>query len=145
MVARVTVSPRWVRLVRRVVRHVLGRRRHPPGVRVDVALVGDREIRRLHRRYLGADRATDVLSFPGGAEPGPSRGVRWLGEVVISVDRARAQARRAGHPPAAELALLAAHGVLHLLGYDDRRRTDAARMDRLQRRLLREIGIEVRG
>ncbi len=130
-------------MVRRVVRYVLDRHRRPGPV--GVALVGDREIRRLHRRYLKDDRATDVLAFPWhpGTRVRPS--VPWLGEVVISVDRARVQARRAGHPPAAELALLAAHGVLHLLGYDDRRRSDAQRMARRQRQLLRELGIEVRG
>jgi probable rRNA maturation factor len=145
VVARVPVPVRWERLVRRVVRHVVRRHRRSGRVRVGVALVGDGEIRRLHRRFLGTDRATDVLAFPGdGGRPSRS-GALWLGEVVISVDRARVQARRAGHPPGAEVALLAAHGVLHLLSYDDRRRPDAERMARRQRRLLRELRIEVRG
>ena len=121
----------------RVVRHVLRRERAPRASEVTVALVSDAAIRTLNRRFLKRDRPTDVLAFPGGRP--------FLGDVAVSVPRARAQARAAGHPVASEIALLAAHGALHLLGYDDRTGAQRARMMRRQRALLGELGIEVRG
>lgn len=141
------------RALRAVVGHVLRRERCPAGMEVSVALVSDAVIRRLNRRYLRRDRPTDVLafplaphalnqSFPSGSGRG---GNRFLGEVIISADRARVQARSAGHGLKTELALLAVHGVLHLLGYDDRSRRAAAVMVRRQRRLVSEAGFEVRG
>lgn len=127
---------RAVRL-RRVVEHVLKRERAPRAAEITVALISDAAIRRLNKRFLGKDCTTDVLSFQG--DP-PS-----LGDVAISVHRARVQAGEAGHAVGAEIALLAAHGVLHLLGYDDGLRGRRATMMRRQRALLGELGIEVRG
>lgn len=129
------------RALRAVVGHVLRRERCPAGTGVGVVLVSDAVIRRLNRRYLRRDRPTDVLAFP----PAPPGGNRFLGEVIISADRARVQARSAGHGLQTELALLAVHGILHLLGYDDRSRRGAAVMARRQRRLVSEAGFEVRG
>lgn len=138
----------------------------PPAVRgeVAVALVCDRKMRDLNRRYRGVDRPTDVLSFPaeaeapaggadaagplppgGGPEPaaGPpapaAGGEPHLGDVVIATGVARRQARSAGHPLGAELRLLALHGLLHLLGYDHER--DTGEMERLERRLRRRGGL----
>jgi probable rRNA maturation factor len=82
---------------------------------LDVTVVGDREIRRLHERYLGVRRATDVLAFDL-AGPGPSR---LLGQVIISADTAARQAARLGVAVAQEMDLLLVHGLLHLAGYDD--------------------------
>ncbi len=96
----------------------------PPRAEVEVALVGDVTIARLNRRYRGRSGPTDVLTFPGA----PGRGRRVLGEIVISLPRARAQARQFGHSIRREVALLVAHGVLHLRGYDDRTPAAAARM-----------------
>jgi len=134
-VRRPAITPRRLH---RVMAHVLRRQGAPAHAQVTLVLVSDRAIRSLNRRFLRRDRTTDVLAFPGEDRA-------FLGEVVISVDRARAQAKEAGHDPAAEIALLAAHGVLHLLGYDDRTAAQRARMMRRQRRLLHELGIEVRG
>ncbi|MDQ7843772.1 MAG: rRNA maturation RNase YbeY [Armatimonadota bacterium] len=139
----VEVRPPGIRIdrLRRLVRHVLRREqsRREPAARaatVTVALVSDGTIRRLNRRFLGKNRATDVLAFPGDPP--------HLGDVVISVPRARMQARRAGHAPAVEVALLAAHGTLHLLGYDDRSPRQRGNMWRRQVRLLGELGMRVR-
>lgn len=141
------------RALRAAIGYVLRREGCPVGTEVSVALVSDAVIRRLNRRYLRRDRPTDVLAFPlAPLGPNPRKphgsdrgGNRHLGEVIISTDRARAQARSAGHPMRAELALLAVHGVLHLLGYDDRSRRAAAVMARRQRRLVSEAGFTVRG
>src|SRR4030081_1388895 len=71
----------------------------------------DRELRRLNRQFLGADYATDVLSFPLN-----DNGL--LGELAISAERAAAQAREFGHSRLDEIRILMLHGVLHLVGMD---------------------------
>ncbi len=112
------------RLLTRVALGVMRATRTPEHAEVEVALVGDATIARLNRRYRGRSGPTDVLTFPGV----PGRGRLVLGEVVISLPRARAQARRFRQPVRREVALLLAHGVLHLRGYDDRTLAAAARM-----------------
>ena len=88
--------------------------------RADVAVVfgGDALLRELNARYRGIDRATDVLSFTY-ADDGPgARGRALDGELVLSVDRLAAQARRYRHSPGQELLRLVTHGLLHLCGHD---------------------------
>ena len=94
-------------------------------------LAGDRLLRRLNRDYRGKDQPTDVLSFPGGG------GEAGLGDVVISVETARRNARGLGRTLPQELDVLALHGLLHVLGYDHE--TDDGTMDRLERRLRRRL------
>lgn len=101
-----------------------------------MALVDDATIARLNRRHLGHRGATDVITFPAAPAPGG----RVMGEVVISVERAREQARRAGWPVRREVALLVVHGVLHLRGYDDLTPAGAARMRARERNILARIG-----
>lgn len=101
---------------------------------LSIALVSDREMRALNRRWRGKDRPTDVLSFPL-EEPGA------LGDVVISLDTARRQAREGGWSLSAELRRLLAHGILHCKGYDHERPTDARRMAAAERRLLGRQGM----
>jgi probable rRNA maturation factor len=97
-----------------------------------VTVVGDRQIRRLHGRYLGVRRATDVLAF-NLEGPGPSR---LLGEVVISADTAARQAARLGLTLALEMDLLLVHGVLHLVGYDDHDPREARLMHEREYQIL---------
>jgi probable rRNA maturation factor len=105
--------------------------RVPAGTEVTLAFVDDLEMRRLNKRFRRKDKTTDVLSFgdalPRGTKgaaaarrlrPGPD-GVVELGDVVISGPQAARQARRRRWPLASEVAFLAAHGTLHLLGFDD--------------------------
>ena len=103
------------------------------GVAGEVALVLTRDpaVRDLNARYRGKDKPTDVLSFPG---PGGPAG---LGDIMISVDTAERNARRLGRTLQRELDVLALHGFLHVLGYDHE--TDDGTMDRLERRLRREL------
>jgi probable rRNA maturation factor len=96
-------------------------------------LSGDRELRRLNRQFLGRDYAADVLSFP---EPGPDG---FLGEMAISVDRAKDQARAYGHRWEQEVEILMLHGLLHLLGMDHE--TDRGRMARAERRWRKRLGL----
>jgi probable rRNA maturation factor len=99
----------------------------PRAESLGVRFVGDREMRRVNRRFRGKDRTTDVLSFVG--ENG------HLGDVLISVPTARRQAAAAGHGTDRELKILLLHGLLHCLGYDHE--TDRGEMERLERRLRR--------
>jgi len=104
---------------------------------VTIALVSDARVRALNRRYRGKDYATDVLSFP--AREREASAERYLGDIVIATGVARRQARDLGHSLAAELRILALHGLLHLLGYDHER--DRGRMRTLEQRLLRRSGV----
>jgi probable rRNA maturation factor len=99
---------------------------------VHVSVVDDREIRRLHARYLGRRRATDVIAF-NLEGPGPSP---LLGEVIISAETAARQSRRIGVPVALELDLLLVHGLLHLAGHDDHAPAEARRMHEREREIL---------
>jgi probable rRNA maturation factor len=101
-----------------------------------LVITTDRRIRTLNRLWRGVDKATDVLSFAAGDDPGPAR---HLGDLVISRDTAARQARNEGHSLATELRVLALHGLLHLLGYDHER--DSGRMARIERRLRRQGGL----
>jgi probable rRNA maturation factor len=104
----------------------------PAGL-VEIAIVDDADIRRLNARYRGIARRTDVLAFPletaGAALP-------LLGQIVISADAARRQARKVGVPVALELDLLVTHGTLHLVGWDDRDPVEADLMHRRERDIL---------
>jgi len=101
---------------------------------VSVALVSDRTIQALNRKYRRIDRPTDVLSFSQDERSRRSR--RLLGDIVISVPTALRQARLAHRPIQDELEMLAVHGLLHLLGYDHATRKDEKKMFSLQHRLL---------
>lgn len=89
---------------------------------INVTLVDSEEIRRLNNDFRGIDKSTDVLSFPlgenGEYDENPENGCLMLGDVVISVEQALAQAEEFGHGVEREIAYLTVHSVLHLLGYD---------------------------
>ena len=81
-------------------------------------ITDDCELQRLNRQFLGRDYPTDVLSFPAAETEGAVAG---LGEIAISYQRARAQARAFGHSMSDEIRILMLHGVLHLMGMDHER------------------------
>jgi len=125
----VAVSP--VRLARAAERALatLGR----PRGDVDLLVVDDAEIRRLNRTYRAVGRRTDVLAFPLEVAELPAP---LLGQIVISAETARRQAQRLRVPVRAELELLVTHGVLHLVGWDDRDPVEAALMHARERTIL---------
>ncbi len=112
----------------------------PEAGRVGIVLVRDRAIAALNARFLGRDRPTDVIAFPASPEGWPEGEPRWLGEVVVSIDRARAQARERGLRATSELRRLVVHGVLHLCGHDDATPRARARMHERENRYLRPGG-----
>lgn len=96
---------------------------------VNFLIVSDREIRRFNRRYLHHDHVTDVIAFEM-----KENGV--LGDIVISSDTAKRQAREEGHPLLTELTILAIHGLLHLLGFRDRTKKEREKMWRKTNELI---------
>jgi len=117
---------------------------------VGVLLADDATLRRLNRSWRGLDRATDVLSFEyGGAPAGPTAPRRATytlihGDLAISIDRVREQARRFRVTPGEELARLVVHGALHLAGLDHRHAAERREMRRREQRALRSGAAAVR-
>jgi probable rRNA maturation factor len=103
---------------------------------VTVVVTNDASIRVLNRRFRNKDAPTDVLAFPIGDG---LRREEPFGDVVISVDTAKRQAREYGATLMQEMSRLLIHGTLHLCGYDHHERAQAARMHGLTRRLLRKM------
>lgn len=99
----------------------------------DTVITGDTELRRLNRDFRGKDYATDVLSFPALGEDA------FLGDIAISLGRARAQAREFGHTVEQEVQVLMLHGVLHLMGHDHE--TDTGAMARAEKRWRAKLGL----
>jgi probable rRNA maturation factor len=126
---RVPVSP--ARLARAADRALTAVGR--AGADVDLLVVDDRAIAGLNRLHRGVGHRTDVLAFPLEAPGLPSS---LVGQIVISAETARRQARRLDVPLAVELDLLVTHGVLHLVGYDDRDPVEAGLMHAREREIL---------
>jgi probable rRNA maturation factor len=96
---------------------------------LSILLCDDAVIRALNLRHRGRDCATDVLAFAmAEGRPVPRTVRTLLGDVVISLTTATRQAKAAGRDPLAEVTVLLAHGLLHLLGVDHRTRTEERRM-----------------
>jgi len=131
----------------------LRRLRLPPGALI-ICLVDNAKMAHWNRSYRGKKGHTDVLSFPiNGAQlnastlakPNRPKAVRssrsesYLGDIAISLQAARRNARRFTRPLPQELRLLILHGMLHLAGYDHE--TDHGEMDRIERRLRHRLGL----
>jgi len=111
-----------------------------PDAELSIVLTDDARLQELNRDYLGIDAPTDVLSFPA-SETDPQTGARYLGDILISIPRAQAQAEAGGHPLAAEVQLLVVHGVLHLLGHDHAQARQKAKMWKAQAEILKRLGL----
>ena len=98
---------------------------------ITLRIVGEREARRLNSHFRKKDYATNVLSFPYG---------EGRGDVVLCHPVIAREARAQGKAVAAHYAHLVVHGVLHLRGYDHERDDDAARMEKLETRIMRRLG-----
>lgn len=109
---------------------------------LSVTFVDDTFIHKMNREYRGVDRATDVISFAflDGDEDREKelnkKGPISLGDIYISIDRAKAQSEEYGHPLKRELSFLFVHGLLHLLGYDHMTEEDEKVMFKLQDEIL---------
>jgi len=110
----------------------------PAQVSATVVLTDDEELARLNLQFRQVSEPTDVLSFAVDGEDITGELQGYLGDVVISVERARAQAAEAGHSLEHELAVLVAHGALHLLGFDHAEEPEEREMFARQEAAARE-------
>lgn len=132
--------------LRQAVEATLAHQQAEESCELSIVVTDDQALHELNRRHRDVDAPTDVLAFPNETHgpfvdaPGQPR---YLGDVIVSLPRARAQAAEAGHELAAELQLLTVHGVLHLLGYDDQEASSRAQMWQAQQETLRALGVDV--
>jgi probable rRNA maturation factor len=116
-------------------------------VELGLVITDDQVVQELNRSYRGLDATTDVLAFALWEQSQdfamPPNGILHLGEVFISCPQAERQAKEQGHPLERELALLAIHGVLHLLGYDHEDPDEEQKMRAMEEKLLASIAEEI--
>lgn len=127
-------------LLERAARAALEHEAQSQDCELSIVLTDDAQLQDLNRDYLGIDAPTDVLSFPA-SETDPESGARYIGDILISIPRARSQAEAAGHALEAEVQLLVVHGTLHLLGHDHARLQEKARMWKAQAEILDSLGL----
>jgi probable rRNA maturation factor len=97
---------------------------------ISVWLISDWRISRLHLQFFGETSATDVITFRDG-------------EIFVSVETARRNAREFGNSLMSEIKLYIVHGLLHLHGFDDRHPADLRRMKNMQEKILRGMGVQI--
>ncbi|MBO8168831.1 MAG: rRNA maturation RNase YbeY [Thermoanaerobacteraceae bacterium] len=120
---KIVWQDRWQDLLERVARQVAEQEQLDPRAELSIILVDNEIIKDINSRYRGIDAPTDVISFAlndQSEEEVPLHpGADWmLGDIYISVEKAREQSEEYGHSFERELAFLAVHGILHLLGYN---------------------------
>ena len=147
----------YKQIAEKVVNYCIEREKFPYEAEVNLTLTDNEGIHIINKEYREIDRPTDVLSFPmlSYDAPGdfsflmeeneddfnPDTGEAMLGDIIISVDKVKEQAREYGHSELREFAFLITHSMLHLFGYDHMEPEEAALMEEKQRRLLEELGI----
>lgn len=147
----------YEKLAEEIVSFALGHEDFCYEAEINLTLTDNEGIHILNRQYRGVDAPTDVLSFPmiSFDEPGdfsaleddyednfnPDTGEILLGDIILSVDRVRSQAKEYGHSERREYAFLIVHSVLHLLGYDHMTDEEAAQMEEKQRQILEAMQI----
>ncbi len=144
-------------LVQKVVNACLDYEKCPYEVEVSILFTDNQQIKEINQEFRNIDAATDVLSFPTAdyTKPGyfddleermmdcfhPETGELLLGDIVISVERARKQADEYGHSMVREIAFLTAHSMLHLMGYDHMTEDERVVMEVKQEEILHQLGI----
>ena len=108
----------------------------------NVIIVDNKKIHEINKEYRNIDRETDVISFALEDDKNISDSpIRVLGDIYISIDKAKDQAKEYGHSLKRELCFLTTHGFLHLLGYDHMKKEDEEIMFPLQEKILNEYGV----
>ncbi len=133
-------------LVRRCCHAVLKLEQFEGSAEVDVSLVDNEQIHEINLEQRGIDAPTDVLSFPLGEDgvydKNPATGAYMLGDIVISMERALAQAEEYGHTLQREVGYLSVHSMLHLLGYDHvEGGLEAVRMREKEEAVMLSVGL----
>ena len=147
----------YKQIAEKVVNYCIEREKFPYEAEVNLTLTDNEGIHIINKEYREIDRPTDVLSFPmlSYDAPGdfsflmeenendfnPDTGEAMLGDIIISVDKVKEQAREYGHSELREFAYLITHSMLHLFGYDLMEPEEAEVMERRQREILEELQI----
>lgn len=140
------------KLIEKAVKLCVKKENFPYPCEFSVTLTDNDTIQKLNRKHRGIDKPTDVLSFPSieyvngelQLQPGdiePDTGRVFVGDIIISAEKAFEQAKGYGHSIERELSFLAVHGILHLFGYDHETEEDEKLMFSLQEDLLNEMGL----
>ena len=137
-------------LVRRCCNAVLRQENFAGSAEISVTFVNNEQIHKLNLEHRNIDRETDVLSFPLGEngvyDINHDTGAKMLGDIVISIEKAFAQAEEYGHPLQREIAFLTVHSLLHLLGYDhENGGLEAVRMREKEESVLTQLGLKRNG
>ena len=111
-------------------------------VTFNIIFVNNPYIHELNKNYRNIDRETDVITFALEDDKTFNPEERILGDIYISIDKAKSQSEEYGHSLKRELCFLAVHGMLHLLGYDHMEKEDERVMFNLQEEILDEMGIK---
>lgn len=112
---------------------------------LSITLTDDEHIHELNKKFRDVDRPTDVLSFAFRESDEPeilNQQIEILGDIIISLERAKVQAENFGHSYLREIIFLTVHGLLHLLGYDHIDDADRIEMEREQDFIMSKLGIE---
>ena len=104
-------------------------------------LSNDKEVKLLNRHWRGKNKATNVLSFPAGAQRVPRGEPRMLGDVILSYDSCAKEAKAAGKTLRDHAMHLCVHGILHLVGHDHMTEAEAEKMEAKEIRILAKLGI----
>lgn len=137
-------------LVRRCCNAVLRQENFEGSAEISVTFVNNEQIHKLNLEHRNIDRETDVLSFPLGEngvyDINHDTGAKMLGDIVISIEKAFAQAEEYGHPLQREIAFLTVHSLLHLLGYDhENSGLEAVHMREKEESVLTQLGLKRNG
>lgn len=106
-----------------------------------ITFVDNAEIRRINKEYRDIDRETDVITFAFLEGDDMTAGGKFLGDIYISIDKAKNQAIEYGHSLKREISFLVVHGLLHTLGYDHMKEEDEKIMFGKQDKILEDLGI----
>ena len=137
-------------LIRRCCNAVLVQEGFEGSAEISVSFVNNEQIHQLNLKHRNIDRETDVLSFPLGTDGeydiNPDTGAKLLGDIVISLEKAVAQAEEYGHSLNREVAFLTVHSLLHLLGYDhEQGGLEAVHMREKEESVLTQLGLKRNG
>ncbi len=141
--------PNEEKLIKEVVSRVLEEEKVLPEVDVYITLTNNEEIHKINKEYRDVDRPTDVLSFPmyerdeiaGLKNDTDDEIEKILGDIIVSIEKVREQAKEYGHSFERELAYLVTHGMLHLLGYDHMIEEEKAVMRKREEEILETLNI----
>ena len=141
------LTEEFEKLFNDVVKESLRYEEFDPDCEVSLSIVNNEEIQEINKQFREIDAPTDVLSFPLLTfEEGEQADVNenneiMLGDIIISIDKAKAQAEEYGHGLRRELAFLTAHSMLHLMGYDHMEEEEQKEMFKKQDDILNNLGI----